>query len=56
MGNMMTDGVMRSRHKIKYKQIKESRKLAKVLPQYVQLRGLQKHDMSVGRVLLQLLS
>jgi len=30
MGNMMTDGVMRSRHKIKYKQTKESRKLVEV--------------------------
>jgi len=42
MGDMMTDGVMRSRHKIKYKQIKESRKLVEVLPQCVQLRGPQK--------------
>jgi len=42
MGNMMTDGVISSRHKIKYKQTKESQKLAKVLPQYVQLRGPRK--------------
>jgi len=34
MGNMMTDGMISSCHKIKYKQTKESRKLAKVLLQY----------------------
>ena len=41
----MTDGVMESRHneKIEIKQIKECQKLAGVLSQCIQLRGLQKY-------------
>ena len=53
MGNMMTDGVMRSCHKTKYKQIKESRELVGVLLQYIQLRGPRK---TCGYGALQLLN